>query len=217
MPPNPTTEQQPWAILRRFARPRPPAERCELCGAALAAEHPHLLEPSSRQLHCSCDACAILFGERQEARYRRVPPLVEKLEDFRMSDETWDDLHLPIDLAFFVGVAGAGRVRAFFPGPAGATESLLALDAWERLAEENPVLRRLEPEIEALLVNRLGTSRAYYRVSIDECYKLVGLIRMHWRGLSGGTTAWDEIGRFFSGLEGRCRPSGGGSHARPGL
>ena len=33
----------------------------------------------------------------------------------------------------------------------------------------------------------------YYIVPIDECYRLVGLIRMHWRGLSGGTEVWKEI------------------------
>ena len=56
----------------------------------------------------------------------------------------------------------------------------------------------LEPDVEALLVNRIGEARECYRVGIDECYKLVGLIRTHWRGLSGGQAVWDEIGRFFA-------------------
>ena len=86
----------------------------------------------------------------------------------------------------------------------------MALDAWQALADDNPVLRELEPDVEALLVNRVGESRDYYRVGIDECYQLVGLIRTHWRGLSGGTAVWDEIGRFFAGLEGTVRPRGGG-------
>jgi hypothetical protein len=217
MLPTPPTEDRPWTILRQFVRPRPPAERCELCGAALATEHPHLLDPMSRQLHCSCLACAILFSGQQDARYRRVSPLVESLTDFRMSDESWGDLHLPINLAFFVSSAATGRVQAFFPSPAGATESLLTLDAWDRLAAENPVLRALEPDVEALLVNRLGPSNEHYRVSIDECYKLVGLIRTHWRGLSGGAAVWDEIKQFFAGLKERSRPSGGATHAGPEL
>ena len=45
-----------------------------------------------------------------------------------------------------------------------------------------------------------------YRVPIDECYKLVGLIRTHWRGLSGGTEVWEEIGRFFDELRERAQP-----------
>jgi Ni,Fe-hydrogenase III large subunit len=60
-------------------------------------------------------------------------------------------------------------------------------------------------DIEALLVNRVGyahdLSRAeYYIAPIDECYRLVGLIRANWKGLSGGSEVWSEIGRFFSGL-----------------
>jgi hypothetical protein len=217
MPSTPPTEPHPWSTLRRFVRPRPPVERCELCSAALAAEHPHLLEPSSRQLRCCCDACAILFSDQQGGRYRRVPSRVEMLPDFRLTDEQWEDLRLPINLAFFVRSTAAGRVQAFFPSPAGATESLLTLEAWDALAADNPSLLTLEPDIEALLVNRLGRARDTYRVSIDECYKLVGLIRTHWRGLSGGTEAWDEIGRFFAGLNERSQPTGGTPHAGPEL
>ena len=54
-------------------------------------------------------------------------------------------------------------------------------------------------------MNRVGETRDHYRVGIDECYKLVGLIRTHWRGLSGGTAVWEEIGRFFAGLKERAR------------
>ena len=45
MPSTPPQEQSAWSTLRRFARPRPPVERCDLCGAPLAAVHGHLLEP----------------------------------------------------------------------------------------------------------------------------------------------------------------------------
>ena len=95
---------------------------------------------------------------------------------------------------------------ALYPSPAGAVESLLTLEAWQALVDENPVLSELEPDVEALLVNRMKGERAYYRVPIDECFKLVGLIRIHWRGLSGGTEVWDEVGRFFTSLQERSRP-----------
>ncbi len=208
---TPPAEQRPWEVLRRFARPRPAVERCELCGAGLAPEHPHLLEPSSRQLRCCCEACSILFSGRQDARYRKVPPRVDALIDFRLSDQQWEDLHLPINLAFFVNGSVAGRVQAYFPSPAGATESLLTFEAWDGLAAENPVLRELEPDVEALLVNRLSEPYQHYRVSIDECYKLVGLIRTSWKGLSGGTAVWEEIGRFFASVSERARSRGGAS------
>jgi hypothetical protein len=205
MPPT-DPQQGPWATLRQFARPRPPAERCELCGAALASVHPHLIEESSRRLQCACEPCAVLFSGRKDGRFRRVEPRVERLEDFRLDDAQWEDLHLPINLAFFIHGRAAGRVQAFFPSPAGATESLLTLDAWRDLAEANPLLGHLEPEVEALLVNRLGGARNYYLVSIDQCFTLVGLIRSHWRGFSGGTAVWEEIARFFTALDERSRP-----------
>ena len=128
-----------------------------------------------------------------------------------MSEETWDGFHLPINLAFFVYSTAAGRVQAYFPSPAGATESLLTLESWDRLVADNPILQTLQPDIEALLVNRLKGSSATYLVSIDECYKLIGLIRTHWHGLSGGSAVWEEMGRFFEDLKARSRPSGGGT------
>jgi hypothetical protein len=67
----------------------------------------------------------------------------------------------------------------------------------------------MEPDVEALLVNRVGSARGYtsaeyYLVPVDECYKLVGLIRAHWRGLSGGAEVWEEIAVFFNGLKQRA-------------
>jgi Family of unknown function (DUF5947) len=199
--------RNPMSSLRQFVRkPQgPPVEHCELCGLALPAQHSHLLEPASRQLVCSCEPCAILFSGRQEGRYRRVPRDIESLPDFRLSDEQWEDLHLPINLTFFVASTPAKRVLAMYPSPAGAVESLLTLDAWQTLLEENPVLSKLEPDVEALLVNRMKNARAYYRAPIDECFKLVGLIRAHWRGLSGGTEVWEQVAGFFHSLNERAR------------
>ena len=73
-------------------------------------------------------------------------------------------------------------------------------DAWEAILEDNPFCAKLEPNVEGLLANRIGQSREYYRVGIDECYKLVGVIRTHWQGFSGGNEVWNEIGIFFAKL-----------------
>jgi Family of unknown function (DUF5947) len=197
-----------FATLRQFVRPRPQGERCELCAAAIAAEHQHLIEPAERRLVCCCDACAVLFSGRQSAKYVRVPRRVALLPDFRLSDARWDDLHLPINLAFFFRSSLAQRVLAVYPSPAGAMESLLPLEAWHDLETDNPILRELEPDVEALLVKRLGPVPDHYRVPIDECYKLVGLLRTHWRGLSGGTEVWEQVGQFFAGLKERAGPAG---------
>ncbi len=191
------------ASLKRFVRPRAPRERCDLCGVGLADLHPHLIEPANRRLICACDACALLFSSPGETRYRRVPRRVQYLPGLRLSDETWEALNLPINLAFFLRSTQAGGVVALYPSPAGATESEVAAEAWETLEEENPSLRQLEPDVEGLLVNRVGSPHECYRVGLDECYRLVGLIRLHWRGLSGGAGAWSEIDRFFAELRGR--------------
>lgn len=191
------------ATLRPLARGRAPVEPCELCNMELATDHQHLIDPANRQLLCCCDACAILFSDRVAGRYRRVPRRVRFLPDFQLTDADWESLMIPIKLAFFFHSSVAGRVVALYPSPSGATESLLPLAAWETLVEENAVLRDLEPDVEALLVNRTGRPAEYYRAPIDECYKLVGLIRTYWRGLSGGTEVWRETGRFFAGLKER--------------
>jgi hypothetical protein len=173
---------------------------CDVCGAGIPSEHDHLLEVSSGRLLCSCQACAILFSNSQAGRFRRVPRQGELLQDFQLTDAQWESLLIPINLAFFYRSSAANRVIAVYPSPAGATESLLELANWQELAVGNPVLDDLQPDVESLLVNRVGETRDHYRVSIDRCYELIGLIRVHWRGLSGGREVWEEINAFFERL-----------------
>lgn len=194
----------PIAALRRFNRPRAAQERCELCSAALAPEHQHLLDPLVRQLLCACDACALLFSTKQGTRYRRVPRRIERWLDFHLDDERWSGLGVPISLAFFFYSTPGEQVLAMYPSPGGAIEAAIPVDVWEELVNANPVLGELEPDVEALLVNRVEAARDYYRAPIDKCYELVGLIRLHWRGLSGGKDAWDQIGEFFASLRSRA-------------
>jgi len=217
-------------MARRAARSREDAlERCDLCGAPIAAAHRHLLDVPARELMCACRACAVLFdrgaaraavhdpagtgvvaGETRWAsgHYRLVPDRRLRVEDFALDDVAWADLRLPVDLAFFVRDTAAGRVRAYYPGPMGATESLLGLDTWAQLEAANPVLATLEPDVEALLVDRAQGARHHLIVPIEDCFALVGLIRMHWKGLTGGREVWTEIAGFFEGLDRRARPAG---------
>jgi len=194
------TEPRPFTTLRRFL-PAKGAERCDLCGIALAATHQHLLEVGTRHLVCSCDPCAILFEHRGAAQYRRVPRRVRYDSGFRLSDPQWESLLIPIGLAFFAYCTPQRRVLAFYPGPAGPTESLLSMETWAQIEAENPALRDMEPDVEALLVNRVGSARDHYIVPIDQCYHLTGLIRMRWQGLSGGQEVWRGIGEFFAKLQ----------------
>lgn len=202
-----------FATLRRFVRAPQPAGRCELCSRPLAPGHQHLLTLASRRLVCACDACALLFGGQAGTKYQRIPRQSRWLPDFQMSDAQWDDLRIPVNMAFFSYSTAAERVLATYPSPAGATESLLPIESWAALVAANPILAALEPNVEALLVNRIGGAREHYLVPIAECYKLVGLIRTHWRGLSGGAEVWQEIGRFFAALKAQASPLREGSHA----
>ena len=190
------------AALRRFNRPRP-AEQCDLCSLGLVAEHQHLFEPKSRQLLCVCDSCAILFSPQADMKYKRVPRRSRFLADFQLTDIQWDNLLIPIGMAFFFYSTPAEKTIALYPSPAGSVESLLELETWQELEESNLVLRTMEADVEALLVNRIGTEQQYYVAPIDECFKLVGLIRAKWQGLSGGTEVWQEITEFFTGLKKR--------------
>jgi hypothetical protein len=195
--------------LRRLAAQRQDVEQCDLCSAPLREEHRHLLEPARRQLVCACDPCSILFSGHSDRRYKMVPDRILQLAGFQMPDELWDSLLVPVNMAFFFRSTPEERMVALYPSPAGATESLLGLEAWDELEAANPVLREMEPDVEALLVNRVGNIRAYYLVSIDRCYELVGLIRSGWRGLSGGTEVWRTIDGFFKDVESKAKQVGG--------
>jgi hypothetical protein len=197
-----------FGALRQFVRRKREAERCELCSAEVGASHSHLIEPGTRQLLCACDPCSILFSA-MGAKYKRVPRRVLSLAHFHLSDGQWESLMVPINMVFFFRSTPDARVVAFYPSPAGATESLLALETWQDIEDGNPVIKEMESDVEALLVNRVGHARGfaapeYYVLPIDECYKLVGLIRAHWKGLSGGTEVWQEIGKFFESLKQRA-------------
>lgn len=182
-------------------------EYCDLCGEPIPSEHRHLLEVPTRDIMCSCRACSILFYEEaaSEGRYRLVPDRRLFLEDFEMSDVQWESLRIPVDMAFFFYSTPAERVAAFYPSPMGPTESLLKLSAWEELERCNPLLEGMQRDVEALLVNRVRGAREHFLVPIDECYSLVGLIRMYWRGLSGGREVWEKIDKFFKELSERSK------------
>jgi hypothetical protein len=193
-------------VARRAAAEQQAAqEQCELCGEPIPPEHRHLLDLRSRELMCACRACKILFdrGAAGGGHYTLVPDRRLNLPGFELDDVSWAELRIPVEMAFFFHHTGEERVVAFYPSPAGPTESLLELDAWDEIERANPVVRTLEPDVEALLVNRSRGARQYFLVPIEDCYALVGLIRTRWRGLTGGQEVWEEIGSFFERLSGR--------------
>jgi hypothetical protein len=214
----PLQQDKAFATLRQLARKRTATERCEMCSRELPDEHEHLVEPAKRRLICACGACAILFEGQAGAKFKRVPRQVLFLRDFHLTDAQWDGLMVPIEMVFFFHSSPHGKMIALYPSPAGPTESLLSLDTWSDIVQSNPVLNEMEADVTALLVNRVGQGRTsqpaeYYLVPIDECYKLVGIIRAHWHGLSGGTEVWREINTFFGALKRRAGIVSESAHA----
>jgi hypothetical protein len=178
------------------------AERCDLCGTTLPDDHRHMLQTDERRILCVCEPClAMRAGEPglRPTGNRTVP-----LDGFELDDELWARFAIPIGLAFFLRSQASGAVVALYPSPAGATESELPLQVWEELVARNPVLRTLETDVEALVVNRLQRPPRFAIVPVDRCYELVGTIKATWTGISGGTAVEDAVAAFFD----RLRPRG---------
>jgi hypothetical protein len=186
---------------------QPVLEQCEMCGEPIAREHRHLLDLETRELKCACRACTLLFDRRAAGggHLRLVPDRRLRVDDLELDDVRWADLAIPVDMAFFFHKSDEAKVVAYYPSPAGPTESLLELDAWEEIERDNPLLGSLEPDVEALLVNRVRGARQAWIVPIDDCYALVGLIRTHWRGFTGGAEVWRQLAQFYERLDRRCR------------
>jgi hypothetical protein len=188
-----------------MARPAGAPERCELCAEELAQAHRHVVEVANGKIACVCAACALRFPPSLAGRYKTIPRDARILEEFQLSDEQWESLALPINMAFIFKRSPENKPRAMYPSPGGATESLLSLSCWEALDRENPALSAMETDVEALLVNRIGEAKEYFLAPIDVCYELTGLIRLRWKGFSGGDEVWRAIEEFFGRLKEQAR------------
>jgi Family of unknown function (DUF5947) len=178
-------------------------ERCDLCGVGIPSEHEHLLHLGERRILCACATC---WAQRSgDPELRPTGSRVVWLDDFELPDEVWARLEVPIGLAFFMRSSSIGGMVAMYPSPAGATESELKLDAWEDLRALNPELDSLEPDAEALVVNRISEPPAYVIAPIDECYGLVGAVKVSWEGISGGDAIERAVPTFFARLRQRSR------------
>jgi len=204
--------------LRRFvagaAPPTPPEpagrqlERCEMCAEPIGEWHGHVVDLEGRGLMCTCRPCALLFTKKGagSGRFRTVPERYRHAADVPLAAATWDSIGIPVAMAFFFTNTALGRTVAFYPSPAGATESLLALESWTDLLAATPALGELQPDVEALLVHRQENGFEFFAVPIDACYELVGLVRTQWKGFDGGEEAWTAINKFFAGLRERSEP-----------
>jgi Family of unknown function (DUF5947) len=188
-------------LLREPRSERLPA--CELCAAPLEPRHGHVVDTAERRLLCSCYACTLLFAAPGAARgrFKMVPRRYAVVPAPLFSDAQWEALGIPIGLAFFFENSATKRVVAFYPGPGGATESQLPLEAWQELRAREPLIDSMQSDVEAALVYRSNDAPARsYIVPIDVCYELVGLVRTKWQGISGGEVVHQEIETFFAHL-----------------
>ncbi|MDQ2765600.1 MAG: DUF5947 family protein [Gemmatimonadota bacterium] len=196
--------------LRRFLEPKAkprPGERCEFCGEPLAESHSHVAHLETRGMSCACRPCYLLFTTRGAAggKYVAIPDRYLAARDLGFTNAQWDALQIPVGIAFLFQNSSQGRTVAFYPSPAGATESLLPLDTWSELVQQSPLLATLEPDVEALLARKTSDGIAEcFVVPIDACYELVGRMRRVWRGFDGGEDAWTQIDAFFAEVRERC-------------
>ena len=184
------------AGLRRFrqasAGPSRPGglartgERCDLCGTDLPEDHRHLLQLEERRIDCACEACFALRSGDPE--YRPTGTRVVWLDRLELSDELWASFQIPIGLAFIMRSSGCE----------------LYLESWNELCAANPVLEDLETDGEALIVNRLAEPPQYAIAPIDDCYRLVGLVKTRWEGISGGAGLERARAGFFDHLRARA-------------
>jgi hypothetical protein len=187
--------------------PEPAGERCEMCSEAIADEHQHVVNVEGRQLMCVCRGCYLLFTDiHAELRYRAVPDRYLTFPGFALDRRQWEALQIPVGLAFFFRNSALDRTVGFYPGPAGATESELDLDAWEGIRSADPRVGMLADDTEALLVRVPDEGEPQcYLVPIDACYEFVGRLRMLWHGFDGGQHARKFIDDFFAGVEARSK------------
>ncbi|MEV7422140.1 MULTISPECIES: DUF5947 family protein [unclassified Streptomyces] len=208
--------RSPVAALLRVTRNRPApvaGERCEMCAAPVGGEHQHVVNLESRSLMCCCRACYLLFtDDGARLRYRSVPDRYLAFDGLALDARRWDELEIPVGLAFLFRNSVQDRTVAFYPGPAGATESELPLDAWTALVTAAPELAVVRADVEALLVRRTeGNGReavtSCHLVPIDACYELVGRLRTLWRGFDGGREAHAAMDAFFEQVRARGKPA----------
>ena len=185
------------AGLGRLARPEPVEEdeQCEVCGSGILKDHRHLLELEERRILCACEPCIAMRSGVDN--YCPVGTRTLWLDDIDFPDTLWAAFQLPIGLAFFLRSSATKTVVALYPSPAGATESELHLESWEALIKRNPILEQLDADGEAFVVNRMADPPEHAIVPIDECYRLVGLIKSNWTGISGGNAISDAVPLFF--------------------
>lgn len=205
-------------LLARHGQDQRETHGCELCGQRLPGDHAHLLHTASRQAVCACRACAALFTDTPAgpaARYLRLPERRLRLPEPHQAHTTAQGtpgdllaaLGVPVGLAFVI-TEPDGAAVAHYPSPLGATRWEVDPATWRAVTAGCAPLRTMRPLVEALLVHTTHGARERWLVPVDDCFRLVAVIRQEWRGLSGGDQVWAKIRQFFADLAVRAGEQG---------
>ena len=196
------------------AAPRRPPASAARCAPSRSPSSTRTWSTSTAAaLMCTCRPCYLLFtAERRRAalprRARPLPVLPGLRARRRASGTSWRSRS-----AWRSSSRNSvlGRTVAFYPGPAGATESELPLGAWERSWRPTRSCARCCPTSRRCSCGRpsaAGRRRSAYLVPIDACYELVGRLRQVWRGFDGGQEARARARRRSSPVWRPAQPAG---------
>ena len=204
---TPGRQATPSAVAEAQGAEVQEAERCEMCREVLDGRHGHVVEVEKRSIVCACRACYLLFLSEGAAggRYRSVPERVRHDPATPLDDADWNELQIPVAMAFFFVNSALGRVVAGYPSPGGMTECELDLAAWDRLVATYPLFAAMTPDVEAVFVHRADAGNEVFLLPIDQCYSLVGELRLRWQGFDGGAEAHAALAAFLAGLRGQAR------------
>jgi hypothetical protein len=204
--------------VQEFGRAAAAEEACEFCAETIPAHHDHVADTGGPTLMCACRACYLLFTSTGagmamggRGRYKAVPDRYRSDVARPLSAAEYDALEIPVGLAFFLRSSGSEDTRAFYPSPAGVTESQLNLEAWTQIAAQHPLLESAEPDVEAILISRGSAGPGgqpgveAFLVPVDACYELAGRMRLLWRGFDGGAEARQSIADFLARVRERSR------------
>ena len=87
------------------------------------------------------------------------------LADFQLTDAQWDGLMVPIEMAFFFNSTPHGKSDRALPQSRRPHRIVAVAGHLGRTSTQtNPILNEMEPDVTALLVNRVGHGRGSVRL-----------------------------------------------------
>jgi hypothetical protein len=183
-------------------------EQCGVCDYPIDEEqHDHLVDLEEHTLICACAPCAALFAQEGTSgqRYQLVPTRVMVDPTFHLDDAQWAALDIPARLAFMFYDSRLARWAALYPSPVGPAEAEPPPDGLRALQTATGLMSALAPDVEGLMVyGRRGGTLESLLVPIDACYRMIGEVRRHWQGASGGDQVWQQLEVLFAELQARA-------------